>query len=156
MSDNFYLDKLGIKMEEFNPNPKHTDLKNYRNINDCMFRSLCKLLNKDWDTVFKEMTELVFQEKLMQNSTNLIRAYLEPIGFKRYDFPFERKTTVVEFMYNHKKGKYLVGTAKYIVCYIDGVIYDVVDTKHDLNYFLLDYVKHVFTNEEEIQEEKYE
>lgn len=145
MKHDFYLNMLGLKVENFDPNPKHSSSDNKKDINDCTFRSLCKLFDKDWDTIFKEMTDLAFIEKRMWNSIHLLEVYLKDLGFDRYNFGY-REMTIGEFMYKHKTGKYLISTPGHIVCYIDGAWFDRLSDRYKPDIFLTEFVNCVFTD----------
>lgn len=49
------------KNRYFNPHP------NKKEIGDCVIRALCKAMDKDWDTVYKELFELGFEIKGVPN-----------------------------------------------------------------------------------------
>lgn len=117
---NFYLNLLGLRAEEFQPNPKRDE----KNTNDCIIRAFCKFLNKDWDYVFNGLSSIAFEEKQIFNHPNVITKYAN-----KYNFTYTRvlgnTTTAGEFMYNHKFGKYIIGIPRHAFAYIDGVVYDI-------------------------------
>lgn len=152
---NFYANLLGIKTEYYDPNPKYsleprtTDQGN----NDYFIRALSKLLNKSWDEVFKDITEIAFENKIMYNSTKCNKIYLDKFGFK-YQEPIYRSISIGEFMYNHKSGEYLIGTygggirSAHIVPYINGTIYDVKKSIDHIDLFLTDHCAYVFAEDD--------
>lgn len=141
-NNNFYSGVLGIKSEEFNPNP----LKS-KDANDCMVRALCKLLNKEWDDVFKDIFDVAFKLKRMYNSTLVAKTYLEQYGyvFKKFDY---RYCTIGQFIYEHKNDKFLIGNKSHIACCINGTIYDKKSNIDNLDYFITDYASYIYVNKD--------
>lgn len=139
-NNNFYSGILGIKSEEFNPNP----LKS-KDANDCMVIALCKLLNKEWDDVFKDIFEVSFKLKQMYNSVKVAELYLEEYG---YVFrKFKDYCTVGQFIYEHKNDKFLIGNGRHIMCCINGTIYDALSPT-SIDYFITKRAVYVYVDKD--------
>lgn len=142
---NFYCDTLGIKRCIFQPNPMGS-VKG-RNTGDCAIRAYCKLLDKEWDTVFEDLYKIALREKYVFNHVEVMREYASYYNYSLIKIPRTKANyqTVGEFMYTHKYGRYLVSTAKHIVAYIDGVMYDTEDVFNTIDLFLTDQLGYYIT-----------
>lgn len=116
---NFYLNLLGLKVEVYQPNPE----RDSNDTGDCIIRAFCKFLDKDWDSVFNDLSKIAFKQKLIFNHPDVINKYAEIYNYT-YTLCRRKKMTAGEFMYNHKFGKYIIGIPNHAFAYIDGIIYD--------------------------------
>lgn len=116
-------DFLGIDIVIENINPKKKS-----NAWDCAIRSISKVLNKSWDDVYKDLSELGFQMKELMNTPKVISLYLSKFGFEEY-IPMGY-TSVGYFAADHKSGKYLIGIKNHMIAYINGTFYD---TSHNID-----------------------
>ena len=105
---------------QFNPNPLN------KHVGDCTVRAICKLLDKDWDTVFCDITAKAFMLKDMPSSNAVWGRYLRTCGWTRHIIPDSCPDcyTVREFCSDHPRGRYLLATGTHVVTVIDGDYYD--------------------------------
>lgn len=110
----------------FNPNPKKRE-----DASDCVVRALCKATGKDWDTVFNELVEIAFELKVMPNSDDAYKVYLERSkDFKEHKISIKKgskRPTVQSFAEKHKKGTFVLRVANHLVTVKDGYFYDTWD-----------------------------
>lgn len=109
----------------YNPNP----LK--KETGDCVVRAMTKALDRDWDSVFKELFEIGFELKVMPNNDEAWKALLIKNGFVLHKVTNKRgskRPTVQSFASEHKKGTYVLRVANHIVTCQDGYYYDLFDS----------------------------
>ena len=108
----------------FNPNPKNQE------VGECTVRALCKITEKDWDSIFMDLVSKSFMMKDMPSSNAVVGRYLRGMGYKRHAIPDTCPDcyTVEEFANDHKYGKYLLGTGTHVVAVVDGDFYDSWDS----------------------------
>ena len=101
----------------YNNNPQQ------RHIDDCTLRAISLLTNRDWHSVFEELSYLANKDSLMMDSVEFIEDYLDD----RYPRECHYSKTVGEFAKEFPIGKYAVTMPYHITVVIDGVIYDTFD-----------------------------
>lgn len=109
----------------YNPNP----LK--KETGDCVLRAMCKVLDKDWDTVYKELAEIGFELKVPMTMDECWKEYLIRHGFTYHGIKVKKgskRPTVSSFAKEHKKGTYILRVANHIVACVDGYYYDIWDS----------------------------
>lgn len=121
-----------IKYVHYNPNPK-----NQYDSGDCVIRAICKVTDKDWDTVYMGIVTQGFIDKRMPSLNPVWDRYLINNGFKKRYLPeCPDCITVKEFAEKYPKGKYIVATGSHVVAIVDGKYYDSFDSG---DYILLYY-----------------
>lgn len=115
------------RFKYYQPNDK--DVENH--IGDCVIRSICKALNKEWLEVFDELVEIAREIQAMPNSEHTYHKYLENHGFSWIGLKIEKgkkRPKVKTFYKVAPKGTYLVKVAGHIVTVVDGYYYDTWDS----------------------------
>ena len=109
---------------EYNPNPRgiHTG--------DCVIRSICKALDKEWEKVYMELT-VKGLEKAMWGDTNAVwEKYLSENGFEMHVLQDTCPDcyTIADFADDHPTGTFIVATGTHVVCVQDGNYFDTWDS----------------------------
>ena len=109
---------------EYNPNPRgiHTG--------DCVIRSICKALDKEWEKVYMELT-VKGLEKAMWGDTNAVwEKYLRENGFEMHVLQDTCPDcyTIADFADDHPTGTFIVATGTHVVCVQDGNYFDTWDS----------------------------
>lgn len=114
--------------KEFNPNPVNNLVE------DCTVRALCKIFDKDWDTIFMSLTAYAFTMKDMQDSNVVWGRYLFDRGFNRYIIPNTCPDcyTIKDFCKDNPKGTFAVATGRHVVAVVDGDYYDSWDSGNEI------------------------
>lgn len=88
----------------YNPNPAG------RFVGDCTIRAICRLTDKDWDSVYAGTTFEGFLHKDMSSGNSTWGAYLDRLGYVRRGLsdtcPF--RYTVKDFCRDHPRGRFLL------------------------------------------------
>lgn len=151
-SSAFYLNLLGIKMELYNPNPTAPNKYDPEEKQDCVIRSICKLLDKSWKDVYKDLFDIGLSLGTMLESGVTYTQYLSRYGYVNISdmlYNEEDITTIGQFMASFTSGRYFISNNFHAVAYIDGVIYDNqahFDELYDINYFLIAEHEDIFVN----------
>lgn len=111
-----------------NENPK-----NLLRASDCVVRALAFTLDKKWDNVLRDLTEIALELKNTPTSDQVFEEYL-----KRQGYPKERqlrkedgtKYTVDEFAEYKDEGTFIVRVAGHLTSIKDGYVYDTWDCRH--------------------------
>lgn len=108
----------------YNPNP------DWILVGDCVIRALCKLLRKDWLTVY---TGICAQGAIMYDmpsSNRVWGAYLRKMGFVKEMLPNTCPDcyTVRDFCLDHRYGKYVLMLNGHVVAVENGNYYDTWDS----------------------------
>jgi hypothetical protein len=109
----------------FQPNPNKND-----KIGDCVVRSMCKAVDRDWDTVYKVLCNIGYRLKDMPNGNDTWREFLKINGFTEHKITVKKgskRGTVAEFAEKNKKGTYVLQVANHNVTVVDGFYYDTWD-----------------------------
>ena len=112
-----------------NPNPvnKLTD--------DCVIRALSIMLNKPWEEIHDDLSELSREMYDIQISNAVWMKYLKDLGFIRKIIPDtcpDDCYTVWQFSYDHPEGEYILGTGNHVVTVINGDYYDTWDSGNEI------------------------
>lgn len=104
---------------------------------DCVVRAVSLATGDDWQ---KSYIGIAFQGFLMgdmPSSDAVWGAYLRNNGFKRYAIPnvCDDCYTISDFIEDHPKGIYTLGTGNHAVTVIDGVAYDAWDSTNEFPIF---------------------
>ena len=87
--------------EYFDPNPK-----NNKAASDCPVKAFCGTTGKDWDTVYKDLTDIGFEQKAMPHSYPVIIEYYKRNGFRRTSK--NGANTVAEFCEQNPVGTFVL------------------------------------------------
>ena len=111
--------------EYFNPNPR-----NSKNIGDCTVRAISKALDISWNNAFIDLVLQAYILADMPSSNAVVNAYLIANGFRKYviDSSCPDCYTVRDFVRDHPKGTYILGTGTHVITVIDGIYYDSWDS----------------------------
>lgn len=111
----------------FNPNPHG------KYVGDCVVRAICKLTNKDWDTVYAGISVKGLELKDLPNANYVWEAYLRDQGYVKTLLPDTCPWcyTVKQFCIDFPKGKYLVATGTHVVAIQNGDYYDAWDSGNE-------------------------
>jgi hypothetical protein len=122
---NFIADKLNIKRELYNPNPKQT-IRSKEDRLDCCIRTLCKITNKPWKEIHRDIAELCIERGRMEGSLKIFEEYLNK-ALLWQEMPekyYSKYQNIAEFMYNERRGSFIIRSAEHVAPYINGVWYD--------------------------------
>lgn len=72
---NFIADKLQIKREIYNPNPKQKNDSGYDRT-DCVIRTFCKMTGKTWKEIFDSISKISMYTCRMPTSDYVIKIFL--------------------------------------------------------------------------------
>ena len=152
----FYMNLLGIKY-------KRIPIKKYPvGANLCTTIALSKALKKTFDSTFELQVEYGKRSHAIINSARyVVEPILKDNGYERFRDFKPLKSTVGEFMYNHKTGSYVICTKNHIEWYSEGCRYIVVEdrvTTVDLDSWLFHPLLFVYIKkkgkEDNVKEEK--
>lgn len=113
---------------QYNPNPKGNL------VGDCVIRSICKLTDRDWDSVYIDIALQGFMMKDMPSSNSVWGAYLISQGFQREVIPNTCPDcyTVRDFADEHPTGKYMLAIGTHVVAVENGDYYDSWDSGNEI------------------------
>lgn len=119
-----------------NPKQKRTD--------DCVIRALSLGLNKSWEDVYKDLTNLGIKKGLMLNDRNNWKQYLKDFGYKMEKMPKKlngKRYTVEEFINElaYNKQTYIIKIANHLTVVKDKKLYDTWNCKNKCvgNYWII-------------------
>ena len=112
-----------FKYENLNPRNRITE--------DCVIRALARFLDKSWEEVLTDLTNLAINETGYnpQGRKNM-SVYLDRVGAIKHAMPTKpngTKYSVMEFVDDHRTGTYLISIASHITVLKDGKIRDIWD-----------------------------
>ena len=109
---------------EYNPNPDK------KLVGDCVVRAIAKLLNKDWDYVYVQLSMEGYRLKDMPTANHVWGRYLLDKGYTKGIIPdtCPECMTVKQFSDEHRQGAYLLATGTHVVTVVDGDYYDTWDS----------------------------
>lgn len=109
----------------YNPNPTGRTT-----VGDCSIRALAKALGIDWEKAYAMVVVNGFRMGDVISSDSVWGAVLRMNGFVRENLPHycEDCYTIKDFVRDHPKGIYVIGTGSHVVTAIDGVYYDTWDS----------------------------
>ena len=131
-----------MKFEYFNPNPDAKTFKSgkpkFWNRRDDVIRAICKVTNKSWADVYKELFEISVSYNDMINSKNVVNNYIDSIhgNFVTLGKPKagEKRITIEEFANKYNEGTYILYLRDYYVAIIDGVLYNTININSEAVY----------------------
>jgi len=137
----FYMDILGIKYKRV------TECGEYeRHANLCSTVALTKVTGLSFNDVYELQSKMGKEKHVLFNSAkHVIIPILKEYGYTKLKIP--QRTTVGEFMYNHKEGKYIIFADKHVEYYMNGSRYIAPinsDVIMDLDSWLFDRVMIVY------------
>ena len=112
------------RWREYNANPLS------KRVGDCTIRALSKALDKDWETVYAELSAIGFELCDMPSANFVWGAYLRRNGFKRniVDDHGQDIYTVDDFCRDNPHGVYVLAIPGHVVCVVDGFYWDSWDS----------------------------
>lgn len=112
----------------YNPNPFG------KSVGDCVIRALSKALNETWNDIYIDLFMQGYKMKDMPSSNMVWGTYLKHKGFNKVTIPLDSEGLydVSEFILDHNKGLYIVGTGSHVVTINDSVIYDTWDCSKEI------------------------
>ena len=123
---------------KYNNNPKQ------KRTNDCVIRALSLGLNKSWEDVYKDLTNLGIKKGLMPNDRNNWKQYLKDFGYKMEKMPKKlngKRYTVEEFINElaYNKQTYIIKIANHLTVVKDKKLYDTWNCKNKCvgNYWII-------------------
>lgn len=122
MSYEYFKEKvLSPQYKYYNNNPLKISAR------DCVIRAIAAGLHKDWETVYRELTEYSIQTGYIQNTTEVYSKYLKDNGWVRQKRPNPingKRMRLKEFAQKFS-GHAIVHAGKTHLTYIaDGKIFD--------------------------------
>lgn len=97
-----------------------------RHVSDCSVRAISLATNRTWDDAYKELSEQARKRGMMMDNVKFIEDYLD----ERFDRVCNYSHTVGEFMEENPHGIYVISMPGHLTCVIDGVNYDIFDTRN--------------------------
>lgn len=115
----------------YNPNP------NNRFVGDCTIRAICKLTDKDWDTVYVGTALEGFLKKDMPSGNSTWGAYLDRLGYVRRGLPDTCPFcyTVKDFCRDNPNGRFLLSLDQHVVTVVNGDYYDTWDSGNEIPFY---------------------
>lgn len=115
----------------YNPNP------NNRFVGDCTIRAICKLTDKDWDSVYVGTTLEGFLKKDMPSGNSTWGSYLNRLGYVRRGLPDTCPFcyTVKDFCRDNPKGRFLLALDQHVVTVVNGDYYDTWDSGNEIPFY---------------------
>ena len=115
----------------FNPNPSS------QRVGDCAVRALCKVLGKDWESVYIGLCSegLIYND--MPSANYIWGLYLQKYGFQSQVIPSvcPECITVKEFADDHKDGRFVLVCQNHVVAVVDGDYFDTWDCGNEIVYY---------------------
>ena len=114
-----------------NPNPEKKDVP------DCVIRAICIALNKPWNEVFDELSEVAANDYSITSDDRVWGHYLWLLGFIPFILPetCPRCVTVKAFAEIFSRGIYIIGTGYHAVAVINGNYYDTWNSGNEVPTF---------------------
>lgn len=99
---------------------------------DCVIRAISIATGKEW---FQVYAGLCVQGRFMcgwGNFNDVWSAYLEYLGFERYELPDNYTYSVSDFATEHPRGIYVLGTGNHAVAVVNGDVIDSWDSSGEI------------------------
>lgn len=97
-----------------------------RHIDDCSIRAISLLTNRDWHSVYDELSDYANKRGLMMDSVESIEEYLD----ERYPRECHYAKTIGEFAEEYPYGKYAISTNGHLSAILDGYVMDTFDPRN--------------------------
>ncbi len=131
-----------MKFEYYNPNPDAKTFKSGKpkswSRQDDVVRAICKVTNKTWNEIYKELFEISSQANDMVNSKSVVDNYIKTIGGEFFTLgkpkAGEKRPTIEEFVNNNNSGTFILYLRDYYVTVINGILYNTVDLNDEAVY----------------------
>lgn len=124
---NFIADRLQIKREIYNPNPKQKETSGYDR-SDCVVRSLCKMSGKSWKEVFDTLGKISIATCRIPFCEYVIEIFLQDYKWRELGVQYyiDQCQNVAEFMYAMKAAEmdFIILGGNHMCYYSKGVWYD--------------------------------
>lgn len=111
----------------YNPNPTGRTM-----VGDCSVRAISKALGVPWEKAYAMVVVNGFRMGDVMDSDSVWGSVLRMNGFKRENMPCKDCYTIREFVDEHPKGIYVLGTGSHVVTAIDGDYYDTWDSGDEI------------------------
>lgn len=108
----------------YNPNPRSI------RVGDCSVRALSYALRQDWETTYRQLTDLGLKMGDMPSSNAVWGELLYRNGFKRYVIPNECPDCyrIIDFCNDNPFGLFVLATGSHVVAVNNGDYYDTWDS----------------------------
>lgn len=118
---------MNKRFEYYQPNKK--DIKD--KYGDCVVRALTKVMDKDWVTVYDELSPIAREIQTMPSCKPAYEEYLRRCGFVYKGISNKKgskRPTVDSFARDNKVGVYYLNVANHCVAVVDGKYFDTWDS----------------------------
>ena len=111
--------------KEYNPNPTG------RHTGDCTVRALAKALGTDWETAYIRLCLNGYAMGAMPDGKDVFAATLRKSGYYRKAIPNDYPDcyTAEDFCEDNAEGTFILGFGDHVATVVDGVLYDLSDTR---------------------------
>ena len=101
-----------------------------KNVQDCVIRSMAKVLNQPWRRTYIELAVYGYAIADLPSADAVWNVYLLDKGLKKYVLPSDCPNcmTVKEFAERYKEGRYLLYVGEHVTACINGDYYDTWDS----------------------------
>lgn len=101
-----------------------------KNVQDCVIRSMAKVLNQPWRRTYIELAVYGYAIADLPSADAVWNVYLLDKGLKKYVLPSDCPNcmTVREFSERYKEGRYLLYVGEHVTACINGDYYDTWDS----------------------------
>ena len=101
-----------------------------KNVQDCVIRSMAKVLNQPWRRTYIELAVSGYAIADLPSADAVWNVYLLDKGLKKYVLPSDCPNcmTVKEFAERYKEGRYLLYVGEHVTACINGDYYDTWDS----------------------------
>lgn len=120
-----------MMFSELNINPLR------KNTGDCVVRAIGTVTDRDWDDTYLDLAVKGFFLKEMPSLNSVWGAYLRDLGYTRHIIPDTCPDcyTVGDFVKDHPRGRYVLGTGTHAIALIDGTVFDTFDSTEEIPIF---------------------
>lgn len=124
---NFIADKLQIRRQIYNPNPKQKETSGCDRA-DCVIRALCKMSGKTWKQVFNTLSQISIRTCRIPLCKYVIEIFLQDYGWKALSEHYYKKKyqNIAMFMSDMKDSgmDFIILGGDHMCYYSQGVWYD--------------------------------
>lgn len=103
-------------------------------VGDCTVRALSNVMGLSWDEVYIGLVTYGYILKDMPSGNRVWQEYLNDNGYNRYTIHDQCPNCyrVIDFIRDHPKGNYILGTGKHVIAVKDGNYYDTWDSGREI------------------------